>query len=104
MNATQKQILDAATLTAEIVASPYGTPTPTLRVRMPKNAHHRHLRVAMHLIAAELELAIPARESWPVSMDTSSDHLGTITLEMMTDKQEEAERAMQLLRACTTTS
>jgi hypothetical protein len=99
MNRTMNKILKSATLTVELAASRYGTPAPTLGVTMPRTAHHRHLAVALQLIAAELELAIPTSETWPVTVETSSDYRGTITLELVKGTAEEADRAMAVLKA-----
>lgn len=96
------EILKSATLTVELATSRYGIPTPMLRVTMPKTAHHRHLAVALHLIAADIEHAIPSNEGWPVTVETSSDHRGTIVLELVKGTAEEAERAMGVLRKVAT--
>ena len=102
MNATVNEILSLATINVELAASRYGTPIPTLRVSMPKTAHHRHLAVALHQIAADLELAIPSNEGWPVTVETSSDYRGAIVLELLNGTAEEAERAMAVLRKVAT--
>ena len=102
MNRTMNRILKSATITVELAASRYGTPAPTLWVTMPKTAHHRHLAVALHLIAADIELAIPSNEGWPVTVETSSDYRGAIVLELLNGTAEEAERAMAVLRKVAT--
>ena len=102
MNATMSKILKSATLTVELAASSYGTPVPTLSVTMPVGSNHRHLAVALHLIAADIELAIPSNEGWPVTVETSSDYRGAIVLELLNGTAEEAERAMAVLRKVAT--
>lgn len=98
MNATMNKIPKNATITVELVTSQYGTLAPTLRVTMPVGSNHRHCSAVLHHLAAELELAIPAREAWPVTVQRSSDYRGTIEIELMKGTPAEAERAMGVLK------
>jgi hypothetical protein len=49
---------------------------------------------AIHMVAAEIELAIPANETWPVTVEHAGDHVGTVSVELIKGTAEEAERAM----------
>ncbi|NOU32103.1 MAG: hypothetical protein HOO96_29720 [Polyangiaceae bacterium] len=79
-------------------ASRYGTPEPQIEVRTPKGTHFRKLHAALHMLAAEAELATPAGESWVVQTDATSDQRGRIYLELADGNEQEAARGLELLR------
>ena len=86
------------TMTVGKVASRYGTPEPQIQVRMPKGTSFRHLHAALHRLAAEIELATPAREGWVVQTDASSDEGGRVYLELANGDEGEVARGVALLR------
>ncbi len=98
MNSTTKKAIGDATITVGQVASRFGTPEPQIEVRMPKGAHHRKVRAALYMLAAETELATPAGESWVVQTDATSDERGRVYLELADGNEQEAARGLALLR------
>ena len=98
MNDTTKKAIGSATIKVGQAASRYGTPEPQIEVRMPKGTHFRKLRAALHMLAAEAELATPAGESWVVQTDATSDERGRIYLELADGNEQEAARGLELLR------
>lgn len=99
MNATTKQQIANATLTAGQGQSRWGsTPEPEIEVRYPRGTHFRRLHVALHLIAAEVELATPAGERWCVQTEGTSDERGRVFLELSDGTPAEANRGLDLLR------
>ena len=99
MNSTTKQALGEATITVTAAASRYGTPEPQIEVRMPKGTHFRKLHAALHMLAAESELATPASEKWVVQTDATSDLRGRIYLELLDGDEQEAKRGVEFLHA-----
>ena len=92
-------MIENGTMTVGKVASRYGsTPEPQIEVRMPKGTHFRRLHAALHRLAAEVELATPAREAWVVQTDPTSDERGRVYLELANGDEAEAARALALLR------
>jgi len=71
---------------------------PQIEVRMPKGAYFRRLHAALHMLAAETELATPSGESWVVQTDASSDERGRVYIELANGDEQEAKRALELLR------
>lgn len=98
MDTTTKKTTKGATITASMVASRYGNPEPQLEVRMPKGTSFRRLHAALHLLAAEVELATPAGEAWIIQTDATSDERGRLYLELADATEEEAKRGLALLR------
>jgi len=98
MNDTTKNAIGSATIKVGQVASRYGTPEPQIEVRTPKGTHFRKLRAALHMLAAEVELATPAGESWVVQTHATSDERGRIYLELADGNEQEAARGLELLR------
>ncbi len=98
MNRTMNKLLKIATINVAFASSRYGTPTPTLYVTMPKTCSHRETSAAIHMLAAEIELAIPASETWPVTVEHAGDYVGTVSVELIKGTAEEAERAMGVLK------
>ena len=47
--------------------SRYGTPEPQIALRFPKGTSYRIVKVALHKLATDVELATPANESWCVN-------------------------------------
>ncbi|MCC6649384.1 MAG: hypothetical protein IT374_27915 [Polyangiaceae bacterium] len=99
MNATTKQQIANATLTASQARSRWGgTPEPEIEVRYPRGTSHRRLHAALHLIAAEVEVSTPAGERWCVQIDSTSDERGRVYLELSDGTPAEAKRGLDLLR------
>jgi hypothetical protein len=101
MNSTTKQVPNA-TISVGQVASRNGYPEPQIEVRVPKGTHHRTLKAALYRLAADVEVATaatPAKEAWIVQVDATSDERGRIYLELMDATEQEAKRALALLRS-----
>jgi len=94
---TRTAMIENGTMTVGKVASRYGTPEPQIEVRMPKGTSFRRLHAALHRLAAEIELATPARESWVVQTDATSDERGRVYLELANGDEAEAARGVALL-------
>lgn len=104
MNAAAKtQATPATTAFAIFVVaheSPYGTKMPCVDVRLTsshKRGDWRLLNAKLHEIAAKVEAMTPATESWVVGLD-KGDSFGRVFLEMSEGDDEEAARAMTILR------
>lgn len=87
-----------ASFRALLRSSRYGTPMPTLEVRLPRGAHFRQLHITLHLLAAAVEQATPARERWLVQLE-GHDSLGFVYLELLDGSDTEAQRGLALLRS-----
>lgn len=98
MNNTTKKAIHGAAIKVEQVESRYGNPEPQIEVRMAKGTPFRRLHAALHLLAAEVELATPAGESWVVQTDATSDERGRLYLELADATPAEAKRGLKLLR------
>jgi hypothetical protein len=98
MNNTTNQAIEGATMTVGQTKSRYGNPEPQVEVRMPKGSHHRRLNAALHLLAADAELATSTAERWVVQTETTSDERGRLYLELADATPAEAEQAMAMLR------
>ena len=61
------QIFSKAKFHIEL-ATTYGIPQPRARVALPKGTPYRHLNAVLHALAAKIELATPAGESWCVEL------------------------------------
>lgn len=70
------------TPTATLLTTSYGTPQPTLEVRLPHTAHHRELAATLYDLAARLERATPASERLVVIVERRGDTIGRMVLEM----------------------
>lgn len=86
-----------ASCKARLGASRCGTPQPTLEVRLPRGAHFRQLHTVLHLLAAAVEQATPARERWLVQLE-GHDTLGYVYLELIDGSDAEARRGLALLQ------
>jgi hypothetical protein len=87
------------TMTVSLAKGEYATPRPELEIRLPKGTHFRQQSAVMHRIAAEVELATPAREGWVVQTEALYDDRCRVYLELVVGDDAEAERGMTLLRA-----
>jgi len=56
------------------------------------------VRVALHRLAAELELATPPKENWVVQVDAFGDERGRVYLELAEADDAEIARAVELIR------
>lgn len=98
MNATIKQILNEAKFSIELATATYGIPQPTVRVALPKGTPYRHLKAALHTLAAKIELDTPASESWCIEVVQVGNVTGTIVIELVQRTPAEAARAMALIQ------
>ncbi len=92
-----------ATLTVTLETSEYGCPQPTARLALPRIAHYRLCRAALHRLAAEIELATPSVEGWIVQVSHDGDVTGRVYLELLNGDEAEAARGMAVLEAVTKT-
>jgi hypothetical protein len=83
--------------TATLVHGRFNLPEPQIEVTVPTPAEWRRLSAALHQLAAEVELATPARERWLVRIEHFSDTHGRVYLELMRATPEEAARGMAVL-------
>lgn len=90
--------LTAATLSVRICTSRYGHLEPQIEVRLPRNAHHRQLHAALHLLAAAVEMATPRSERWCVQTE-GHDTTGRVFLELCDATEAEAKRGLAVLAA-----
>lgn len=81
-----------------ILASRLGSPEPQLEIRLPLGSNHRVVKAELHKLAAVLELATPADESWVVHIEAFYDARGWVYLELFEKSAAEAARAMALLK------
>ena len=94
----KKKTLASAVMTVGAGTVEYGTPQPQIVVRMPKDTDYRHLRAALHRLAAKVELAMPAREGWPVGMAILGEGEGRVYLELLDGDGAETARGVAFLR------
>lgn len=87
-----------ATKTVSQGESRYGNPEPQIALRFPKGTSFRVVKAALHKLAADVELATPASESWLVQTDDYSDESGRVYLELCDATPAEAARVMTLLK------
>ncbi|MGE5785257.1 MAG: hypothetical protein ACM3ZE_11735, partial [Myxococcales bacterium] len=59
---------------------------------------YRYTKAVLHHLAATIELATPASESWCVEIARLSDVTGTVAIELIQGTPAEAARAMALLQ------
>lgn len=85
-----------ATKTVSQGESRYGNPEPQIALRFPKGTHFLVVKAALHKLAAEIELATPASESWIVQAEDYNES-GRVYLELADATPAEAERGMALL-------
>jgi hypothetical protein len=97
LNTATIRNLRAATLTARMGESRYGTPQPEVEVRFPRGTHYRKASAALHALAAILELATPTNEGWVVVVDPHGDEVGHVYLELVDGGYPEARRGLELL-------
>jgi hypothetical protein len=86
------------TLTATLLTATYGTPQPTIEVRLPRTAHHRELAATLYDLAARIERATPASERWVVTVERRGDTIGRVVLEMVEGDEREVGAGMAMLR------
>jgi hypothetical protein len=86
-----------ATTTVSQAESRYGSPEPQIALRFPKGTHYRVVKAALHKLAAEVELATPAPESWCVQVDDYNES-GRVYLELAEATPAEAARGMAMLQ------
>lgn len=94
MSTTTKNTL--ATKTVSQGESRYGTPEPQIALRFPNGTSYRVVKAALHKLAAEIELATPASESWCVNTEDCNES-GRVYLELADATPAEAARGMALL-------
>lgn len=86
-----------ATKTVSQGESRYGNPEPQIALRFPKGTSFRVVKAALHKLAAEIELATPANESWLVQTEDFNES-GRVYLELCNATPAEAARGMALLK------
>jgi hypothetical protein len=86
------------TTTISQAESRYGNAEPQIALRYPKGTHHRVVKAALLKLAADLELATPANESWLVNIEEYCDASGRVDLELVNATPAEATRGMALLK------
>jgi hypothetical protein len=87
-----------ATMRVEAATSRYGNPQPQLTIEMPRGTHYRRLSAALYRAAAAIEMATPDDERWVVGVEATSDERGRIYLELSETTEDEAARALAVLR------
>jgi hypothetical protein len=85
-----------------ILARRLGSPEPQLEIRLPHGSNHRVVKAELHKLAAVIELATPAGESWGVHIEAFHDARGRVYLELLEKSSAEAARAMALLKKAIT--
>jgi len=85
------------TMTVSQALSDYGNPQPQIELRFAKGTSLRHIRAALHKLAADIELATPATEGWIVQTEDFYNDCGRVYLELGDATPAEAARAMALL-------
>ena len=84
-----------------LVIGRYGIPEPQIEVTLPKGAHYRQVRAAVHALAAKVEEA-SEREAWCVTVDVpTGEGKGRVYLELARNDKGEAERGLALLAEVT---
>ena len=86
-----------ATMTVSQGESRYGNPEPQIALRFPKGTSYRVVKAALHNLAAEIELATPASESWCVNTEDCNES-GRVYLELADATPAEAARGMVMLK------
>jgi hypothetical protein len=87
------------TKTITLGTSQYGNLQPQIEVRMPMGTHYRVAKATLLKLAAELELATPAREGWVVQISDHAETRGWVYLELADGSEAEAARGMELLKS-----
>lgn len=95
MTTTMKNM--QATTTVSQGDSRYGSPEPQIALRFPKGTSYRVVKAALHKLAADVEMATPASESWCVNFEDFNES-GRVYLELADATPAEAERGMALLK------
>ena len=90
--------LRAAHLKARMGESRYGTLQPEIEVRFDRGTHYRKSSAALHALAAVIELATPTNEGWIVQVNSHSDDVGFVYLELARGDESEAKRGLELLK------
>jgi hypothetical protein len=94
MSATTKNT--QATKTVSQAESRYGTPEPQIALHFPKGTSYRVVKAALHRLAAEIELAMPASERWRVNTEDFNES-GRVYLELADATPAETARGMALI-------
>ncbi len=89
---------EGTTVTIEAATSRYGNAQPQVTVQMPRGTHYRRLSAALYELAAKIERATPEYERWVLAVEATSDERGRIYLELSDASEEEAARALEVLR------
>ena len=98
MNETTKKTIEGATVTTALTTSRFGAREPEMVIRLPKGTHYRRVHAALHMVAAEVNLATPASERWCVQTEVFGDEGGRVYLELSRATEGEAQRGLDLLR------
>jgi hypothetical protein len=77
--------------------SRYGNPEPQIALLFPKGTSYRVVKAALHKLAADVELATPANESWCVNTEDFNES-GRVYLELADATPAEAARGMAILK------
>jgi hypothetical protein len=88
-----------ATKTVSQGQSQYENPEPQIEVQLPNGTSYRVLSAVLHELAAEIELATPAREGWIVQTERLGPTRGRVYLELASARPAEVERGMAMLKA-----
>ncbi|MFI5298631.1 MAG: hypothetical protein ACHREM_11075 [Polyangiales bacterium] len=87
-----------ATMSIEQTSRAYGRPQPRVEIQMRRDATFHELRAVLHLIAAEIAMTTPPEERWRIRLAECSDQRGQISIELSEGNEDEAKRAMEVLR------
>ena len=90
--------LRTARLHAKMGESRCGILQPEVEVRFDRGSHYRKSNAALHALAAAIELATPTNEGWIVQVNSHSDEVGFVYLELARGDQGEARRGLELLK------
>jgi hypothetical protein len=86
------------TMTVSLARGRFGAPQPQIEIRLSADTNVRQLRAAAYQLAAQIEMATPAKEGWCVQMAGGSER-AVVWLELMTGNLGEAARAMTFLES-----
>jgi hypothetical protein len=91
--------LNEPRITVRIGESDFGFPQPFVEVRAPAGMRYRVLNATLHTIAARIELAMPARCPWAVSIQHGrSNECGYVVIELHDGTTDEAEAGLAILK------
>jgi hypothetical protein len=83
---------------AVLTETRYGAPRPTIELETAPGTHWRVIHAAAHAVAARVQMSTPIEESWNVEIERRGDRWAEVYIELAYGQQEEADRAMALLR------